>query len=366
MSTGGFMEHLFERIFLMVFIPFLFVSCIIPYIRKIALQIGAVDMPRERHIHKKPMPKLGGLAIFFGFLLGYMIFGTHSSIMNAILIGSFIIILTGVIDDMIELGPLTKLLGQVVAAAIIAFYGNILLHDVSAFGIYLDFGVLSYPITIIFIVACINCINLIDGLDGLSGGISSIYFLTIGIIATMQGKFGLDFVIAFVMLGSTLGFLVHNFYPATIFAGDSGSMFMGFIISVVALLGFKNVTMTSLIIPLLVLAIPILDTLFAILRRMIKGENIAKGDKFHIHHQLLNRNLSQKTTVLIIYAIDLLFAFASIVYVLKDRTLGYFIYGLLLVIVLLFVLKTNVIVDRDTLKEKIVKKIPKKRNKRNI
>ena len=228
------MEYLFERIFLMVFITFLFVAGIIPYIRKLAFKIGAIDVPRDRHIHKKKMPKLGGLAIFFGFLLGYMIFGTHSSIMNAILIGSFLIILTGVLDDMIELGPLTKLVGQIGAASVIAFYGQILLHDVSAFGFYIDFGILSYPITILFIVACINCINLIDGLDGLSGGISSIYFLTIGIIATMQGKFGLDFVLAFIMLGSTLGFLVHNFYPATIFAGDSGSMFMGFIISVIA------------------------------------------------------------------------------------------------------------------------------------
>ncbi len=351
------MEYLFERIFLMVFITFLFVAGIIPYIRKLAFKIGAIDVPRDRHIHKKKMPKLGGLAIFFGFLLGYMIFGTHSSIMNAILIGSFLIILTGVLDDMIELGPLTKLVGQIGAASVIAFYGQILLHDVSAFGFYIDFGILSYPITILFIVACINCINLIDGLDGLSGGISSIYFLTIGIIATMQGKFGLDFVLAFIMLGSTLGFLVHNFYPATIFAGDSGSMFMGFIISVIALLGFKNVTMTSFIIPLLILAIPILDTIFAILRRMIKGENIAKGDKFHIHHQLLNRNFSQKTTVLIIYIMDMLFAFASIVYVLKDRTLGYFIYGLLLIIIVAFVLKTNVIADRETLKSKIGEKM---------
>ena len=149
------------------------------------------------------------------------------------------------------------------------------------------------------------------------------------------------------MLGSTLGFLVHNFHPASIFVGDSGSMFMGFIISVIALLGFKNVTLTSLIIPLLLIAIPILDTLFAIIRRLLKGESPAKADKFHIHHQLLNRNFSQTATVLIIYFIDLLFALASILYVLKDRTLGYIVYGILTVIVLLFIIKTNVIIDRD-------------------
>ena len=199
--------------------------------------------------------------------------------------------------------------------------------------------------------------NLIDGLDGLAAGISSIYFATVGIIAIMQGKFGLDFLLTFIMLGSTLGFLVHNFNPATIFMGDSGSMFLGLIISVIALLGFKNVTMTSLIIPLLLLAIPILDTVFAIIRRTLKGEKISTPDKYHIHHQLLKRNLSQKQTVLSIYVINILFAFASIVYVLKDAKLGYIIYGILLAIVLIFVLTTDVVYDSSSLRDKIKKKI---------
>ena len=343
-----------------VLTSFIFVVLIIPFIRRIAKQIGAIDNHiGGRHIHKKPIPKLGGIAIFLGFLFGYMIYGTHSSTMNAVLIGSFIIILTGVVDDITELSAKTKFAGQLMAALVLVFYGNILLRDVSAFGIYLNFNILSYPLTIFFILGCINCINLIDGLDGLSGGISSIYFLTIGIIATMQGRMGLDFVLSFVMLGSTLGFLVYNFNPASIFAGDSGSMFMGLMISVIALLGFKNVTMTSLIIPLLVIAIPILDTIFAIIRRALKGEKITNGDKYHIHHQLLNRNLSQRTTVIIIYCIDMLFALASIVYVLKDKRLGYIVYGLLLLIVILFVVKTNVIVDNDK-KSEIKKEIKKK------
>lgn len=348
-------QDLLSKILLMVLLPFIFVILIMPYIKKMAIRIGAVDVPRTRHIHKKPTPKLGGMAIFLAFLLGYMIFGTHSDTMNAILIGSFIIILFGVMDDIVELGPLTKFIGQLAAACVIVFYGNILLQDVSAFGIYINFSWLSYPLTIFFILGCINCINLIDGIDGLSGGISSIYFLTIGIIATIQGKTGLDFVIAFVMLGSTLGFLMYNFHPASIFAGDSGSMFMGFIISVIALLGFKNVTMTSLIIPLLVLAIPILDTLFAILRRIIKKQKITNGDRFHIHHQLLNKNFSERTTVSIILGIDLLFALASVVYVIGDEQLGYIIYGILLFIVLVFVLTTNVIMDKETLKKNLKK-----------
>lgn len=302
------------------------------------------------------MPRLGGLAIYFGFLLGYMLFGTHSETMNSILIGSFIIVLTGVTDDVKPLKASYKFIGQLVASCIIVFYGNILLKDISAFGLYFDFGTLAYPITIFFILGCINCMNLIDGLDGLASGISSIYFLTIGIIATMQGKNGLDFVLTFIMLGSTLGFLVHNFNPASIFMGDSGSMFLGFIIAIIALLGFKNVTMTSLIIPLLILAIPILDTIFAIIRRTLKGESISTPDRFHIHHQLLNHNFSQRATVLMIYGINLLFAAASIVYVLKDQMLGYIIYGILLIIVILFVVKTNIVFDGEEIKKKIFRK----------
>lgn len=339
------------KIFLMVMSTFLFVLLLVPFIKDVAYHVGAVDIPNERKVHKKPMPRLGGMSIYFGFLFGYMIFGTPSSTMNSILIGSFIVVLTGVVDDIKPLKARTKFIGQLVAACVVVFYGNILLKDLSAFGLYLDFGIFSYPVTLFFILGCINCMNLIDGLDGLAAGISSIYFLTIGIIATMQSKFGLDFVLTFVMLGSTLGFLAHNFHPASIFMGDSGSMFLGFIIAVIALLGFKNVTMTSLIIPLLILAIPILDTVFAILRRMLKGENISTPDKFHIHHQLLNRNFSQGATVLIIYLIDILFAFASIVYVLRDAKLGYFIYGILLLIVFAFVFKTNIVIDHKDYKD---------------
>ena len=349
-------EEMLTRIFLMVFTTFLFVTFITPFIKKIAEHIGAVDVPNERKVHKVPIPRLGGLGIFFGFLLGYMCFGANSETMNSILIGSFIIVITGIIDDVKPLKASHKFIGQLVAAFIVVFYGNIVLRDLSAFGLYFQFGVFAYPITIFFILGCINCMNLIDGLDGLAAGISSIYFFTIGIIATMQGKSGLDFVLTFIMLGSSLGFLVHNFNPASIFMGDSGSMFLGFIIAVIALLGFKNVTMTSLIIPLLILAIPILDTIFAIIRRSLKGESISTPDKFHIHHQLLKRNFSQRATVLAIYGINMLFAFASIVYVLKDQMLGYISYGILLLIVILFVVKTNVVFDGEEIKKKFLKK----------
>lgn len=346
-----------KEILLIVITTFTFVAVITPFIKNTAIHIGAVDIPNERKVHKKVMPRLGGLGMFLGFLLGYMLFGTPSAIMNSILIGSFIIVLVGVIDDIKPLKPKTKFLGQLASACIVVFYGNILLQDISAFGIYIDFKIFAYPLTIFFILGCINCLNLIDGLDGLAAGISSIYFLTIGIIATIQGTYGLDYIITFILLGSTLGFLVHNFYPAKIFMGDSGSLFLGFIIAVIALLGFKNVTMTSLIIPLLILAIPILDTVFAIIRRTLKGEKISTPDKCHIHHQLLNKKFSQRSTVLIIYAINILFAIASIVYVLKDQLIGYIIYGLLLLIVLVFIFTTNIIFDSKKVKEKIKKHI---------
>lgn len=357
-------NEVIRQVFLMLGTTFLFSLCITPVIKMIAKHVGAMDIPNERKVHKVPMPRLGGLSIFFGFLLGYMLFGEQSIVMNSILIASFVVILIGVFDDIKPLKASVKFIGQLVAACIIVFYGNIILRDVSAFGIYIDFGFLSIPFTIFFILGCINCMNLIDGLDGLAAGISSIYFATIGIIAIMQGKFGLDFLLTFIMLGSTLGFLVHNFNPATIFMGDSGSMFLGLIISVIALLGFKNVTMTSLIIPLLLLAIPILDTIFAIIRRTLKGEKISTPDKYHIHHQLLKRNLSQRQTVLAIYVINILFAIASIVYVLKDAKLGYIIYGILLAIVLIFILTTDVVYDSSSLRDKIKRKILKKESEK--
>ena len=332
-------------VIIMVATTFIVSLVSVPTVKKIAAHVGALDIPNERKVHKKPMPRMGGLAIYFAFLIGYILFGQISSKMISVLIGSFIILITGIIDDIKPIEAKVKMLGQILAALIVVFYGNIILKDISAFGLYLDFGIFSYPVTVIFIVACINCMNFIDGLDGLAAGISTIFFITVGIITFIRGEFGLPYELTFILLGATLGFLVHNFNPASIFMGDSGSMFLGFIIAVITLLGFKNVMMSSIVIPLLILAIPILDTLFAIIRRKLKGESVSKPDKFHIHHQLLKRNFSHRTTVLIIYAINLLFSCASIVYVLKNRELGYIIYGILLIIVVTFIMKTNVVIE---------------------
>ena len=348
------MEYNIKQVLIMVVTTFLFTAFIIPLIKKIAVYIGAVAKPNDRSVHKVEMPQLGGLAIFLGFILGYMLFSKQTIEMNSILIGSFLIIITGIIDDIRPIKARYKCTAQLVAASVVVFYGGILLKDVSAFGYYMDFGILAYPVTLFFIVAMINAINLIDGLDGLAAGISSIFFLTIGIIAFIMNNIGgLDIVLSFIMLGSTLGFLLHNFHPAKIFMGDTGSMFLGFIIAVIALLGFKNVTLTSFIVPILILAVPILDTLFAILRRLINKQPIAQADKQHLHHQLLKMNFSHTATVLIIYYIDALFAFASIVYVVKDAKLGMFLYIILLAIVLWFVITTNIVVNKEELKKKI-------------
>lgn len=162
----------------------------------------------------------------------------------------------------------------------------------------------------------------------------------------LNNSSGLDTILTFIMLGSTLGFLFHNFNPASIFMGDSGSMFLGYMIAVISLLGYKNITFTSFIVPIFLLAIPILDTLFAILRRLLNHKPISMPDKNHLHHQLLKKNFSQKKTVLIIYFIDLLFAIASIIYVLGDFIEGLIIYGILFIIVLILIIKTDIIFER--------------------
>ena len=307
-----------------------------------------MDIPNGRKVHTKPMPRLGGLGIYMGFLLGYILFGTMSARMNAILIGSFIIILTGVVDDINPIPAKIKFLFQILAASVVAFYGQILLRDLEAFGLYINFGVFSYPITILFIVGIINCINLIDGLDGLAAGLASIYFVTIGIVIVYwTHTFDLDAMLTFIMLGATLGFLCHNFNPAKIFMGDSGSMFLGYIIAVIALLGFKNVTLTTLLAPICLLAIPIMDTLFAILRRLINKKPIDEPDKEHLHHQLLHLHLSHRNTVLVIYLVDILFASAMLIYMLVNNTIGVIMYALLFVGVLIFIMKTNIIINHD-------------------
>lgn len=345
-----------NNLFLIVLVTFLISTFLVPIVKRIAFHINAIDYPNERKVHTKPMPRLGGLAIFLAFLSGYMLFAQELTQMLGILIGGFVLLLIGIFDDIKPISSRYKLIGQIIASAIAVYYGEVILTEISAFGLYIDFGFFSPFVTIFFFVAIINAINLIDGLDGLSGGVTSIYFGTIIVIGFILNKTtGLDMMICLIMLGSILGYLVHNFPPAKIFMGDSGSMFIGYMISVVALLGFKNVTLTSLIVPLLILAIPIIDTILAIFRRFIANKPIGIADKDHIHHQLLKMKFSTRKTVLIIYFINLAFSAVSVFYVVGNNKTAIMIYIGLMIILLLFVLKTSVLYEHSTNKVRVSK-----------
>ena len=333
-------------VFTIVFVTFLCSLVVTPIVERIARHVKAFDYPNKRRLNKIPMPTLGGLAIFFSFMLGYMLYARSSVQMLSILMGSFLLIFMGFIDDISPLRARYQLLTQIVAACIVVFYGQISLNYVSILGFHFTFATpWNYLITIVLILAIMNAINLSDGLDGLCSGISSIYFLTISVIAfMMNAQQGLDTTLALIMLGATLGFLVYNFPPARIYLGDTGSNFLGFIIAVTTLLGYKTATFTSLIIPLIILATPILDVVFSILRRILKKQNpLNTPDREHFHHQLLNMQFSTRTSLLIIYAIDIIFAGLSIFYALGDTSYVILIYIGLMLIFLFIVLKTNIL-----------------------
>ncbi len=338
-----------HNVFIIVLVTFLTSAILVPFVKKAAEHVGAMDIPNARKAHTKPMPRMGGLAIFGAFMLGYMLFARTSHQMLSVLIGGFIIILIGIFDDIKPVPAKVKFLLQIIASCIVVFFGDIVLNHVDVLGINLDFPTpINYVITVLFIVSITNAINLIDGLDGLAAGVSSIYFATIAIIAFILNKMqGLDTILSLIMLGSTLGFLLHNFNPAKIFMGDTGSLFLGFTISVIALLGFKATTLTSLIIPILILAIPIFDTGLAIFRRMLKGEKIMAPDKDHFHHQLLKMKFSVRSTVLIIYCINILFAAVSIFFVLGDSKIAIGIYVVLMLLLLFLVLKTDILFNHS-------------------
>ncbi len=343
-----------HNVFVIVGVCFLASVIFVHIMKKVAIFLHVLDMPdKKRKIHTKPMPLLGGIGIFLAFLLGYMLFAEKNNLMLSILISSFLIMLLGLFDDMTKsetpMPNKYKVLVQIIVACIIVFYGGLKLTKTTFLGLSLNFAVvplLPEILSVLIIVAIINAMNLIDGLDGLCAGISSIYFLTIAVLGFILNKFGgLDVVLSLIMLGCTLGYLVHNFPPAKIYQGDAGSTFCGAMIAVICLIGFKTTTLASLIVPLFILAIPILDTLFAIVRRKLKGQRIDQADKEHIHHQLLKK-FSKKSSLLIIYAINILFSVTTIFYTLGDKTDSIICYCILAVIVLFLVLKTSVIFER--------------------
>ncbi len=292
-----------------------------PLVKRLAFRIGAVDAPNYRKVHARIMPRLGGLAIFLAFLIAVAIFQpiliyneNGSDFLLAIIIGACIIVATGVVDDMREISAKAKLIGQLVAALIVIFVGGIQIDMINLpFVGELNFGLLSIPLTILWIVGITNAINLIDGLDGLAAGVSTIALVTLAVMAfIMSNMFVLA--IAAILAAATFGFLFYNFHPAKIFMGDTGALFLGFMISVLALLGFKNVTVVTLIIPVIILGVPISDTFFAIVRRVRMKKKWSDPDKSHLHHRLLDMGFTHRQTVLIIYGIAIMFGLAAIIF----------------------------------------------------
>ena len=334
------------NILLMILTTFISSVILVPIFKKIAFHIGAIDHPNQRRLNKVPMPTIGGLAVFFSFLIGYMFFGRASIEMISILIASFIVIMTGLIDDIKPISAKAQLIGQLAAIGVITLYGQITIDNLTVLGMNLVFPEpLNYIVTSIFMLGIINAIDLSDGMDGLCGGISTIYFITILIIAMLLGMAGnIDTTISILMIGSLLGFLVYNFPPAKLYLGDTGSNFVGLMIATTALYGFKLATFTSLLIPLAILATPIIDVLFSIIRRSIKKTNpFTTPDKDHLHHQLLKMKFSTKASLAVIYTINIAFSGVSILYALGNLESALILYISLMVVFLFLVLKTNIL-----------------------
>lgn len=307
---------------------------ITPLVKKLAFKIGATDNPNHRKVHAKVMPRLGGLAIYISFIIGVLIMRPEAPFATAIILGSLIIVVTGVLDDMMELSAKIKLLGQLSAAAIVVIWGGVQVQLINLpFGGELEFGYLSIPLTIVWIVGITNAINLIDGLDGLAAGVSSIALITISGMAIIMGNVYV-MTIGSIMLASTLGFLIYNFHPAKIFMGDTGALFLGYMISVLSLLGFKNVTLVSFIVPVIILGVPISDTFFAIIRRIVHKQPLSAPDKSHLHHCLLRMGYSHRQTVIMIYAMAAFFGLSAVIFS-QAKLWG----GFLLVIVLVLLIE---------------------------
>lgn len=312
-------------------ICFIITITLTPAVKRLAHYWGAIDQPNKRKIHQTPMPLLGGLAIFASFLAGVISVLPFDQRMTTIMAGAIIIVMTGFLDDMLQMPARFKLLGQVIAASVLIF-GDLVITELNIpFAGQIELGLFSVPITMLWIVGITNAINLIDGLDGLAAGVSAIAFASISFMAFLSGDFFV-LTLGLICIGSTLGFLVYNFYPANIFMGDTGALFLGYMIAVLSLLGFKSVTFISFIIPIIILGVPISDTLFAIIRRIIQKRPLASPDKAHLHHCLLLIGLSHRQAVLAIYGIAAIFSLAGIVFSMASEWMSIVILCIFLVL----------------------------------
>ena len=314
-----------------------------PIASKIGDCTDIVAKENNRTIHHGRIARMGGLAIYISFMIGCCVFLKADRQINAILIAGFIIFMTGFIDDMVDLKPKVKLLGQFIAASIVIFYGDMYIHDI--FIPFLpDNQILSTIVTYGWIIGVTNAINLIDGLDGLCAGITSIVLVVIAFTAVAYQRLDIS-AISILLAGSISGFLCYNFHPASIFMGDCGALFIGFMISVISILGFgsESSVFFTLGAPIVMLALPIMDTLIAIVRRKLKHRRFDEADKEHLHHTLVFKlDMGQTRSVIILYMATILFAMSSFIYIYNQR-LGIALFIILAVAFELFVEYTQII-----------------------
>jgi len=289
-----------------------------PLVKRLAVRVGAIDDPTDaRRAHTVPTPRLGGLAIFIGFLLSVLLLAEITLQVRGILIGAIIIVALGVLDDIYSLKAYVKFAVQIAAALVAVFHGvqiEIFSNPfVFSAADYVFLGVLSIPITVFWIVGITNSVNLIDGLDGLAAGISTISSVVVLVIALMVADTNVAIIMA-ALAGACIGFLPYNFNPAKIFMGDTGALLLGFVLATVSIIGlFKFYAVVSFAAPLLVLAVPLFDTSFAFFRRIFSGKNPLMPDRGHFHHRLIDLGLSQKQAVVVLYTISALLGLVAVV-----------------------------------------------------
>ena len=288
-----------------------------PLVKTLAYKVGAIDVPKDnRRMHKVPIPRLGGLAIFLAFLLSTLVFADIDRQMQGILLGAVMIVVLGVMDDIMALKALPKLIVQIAAAGVAVYYGCRIqfLSNPNVFSdmTYVNLGWLSVPITIIWIVAITNAVNFIDGLDGLAVGVSAISTASLIVIALMVAEVNIAIILC-ALFGACLGFIPYNFNPAKIFMGDTGATFLGYILATLSVTGlFKMYAIISFAVPFLILGVPIFDICFAVLRRVAHGQSPMHADRGHIPHRLIDMGFSQKQSVAIAYMLTAILGLAAV------------------------------------------------------
>ena len=310
-----------------------------PLVKMLAQKMGVMDVPKDdRRMHTVPIPRMGGLAIFLAFFLSVLAFAKEvDRSLSAILLGAVVIVILGVFDDKLALRAKLKLIVQIVAACIVVFYGNCRIQRfTNPFGsslyAYWDLGWLSYPITIIWIVALTNAVNFIDGLDGLACGVSCISAVSMLVIALVVSDTRVAIVMA-ALAGACLGFVPYNFNPAKIFMGDTGSTFLGFILATMSIQGlFKAYAAISFAVPFLILGLPIFDICFAVIRRVAHHKSPMEADRGHIHHRLIDMGFSQKQTVAIAYVLAGILGLAAVLLTVSGAMRAMLMLGAVLVV----------------------------------